>query len=268
MLTVFVESYAYTVEETKVAAPTLTSAQPAHNADPEKPSSVVSVHGSKRLMEVPGVSPSRDTLDLPHSVRSVFVSVGGGTDATTNDDTPFYELVFESRFTIRCLFLFFLPIYLLVVMSSNGSDPGEWDQTPPPVGTADLDPEPTASFDQDDAVLLFLFFVFGGLHFITWSFEMPTQAELWMWRGASIILCAVPLVISITLAIMVKLKMLDGKPMGSRTWYHFLIPVFLLVFILHPAARLILAIDSLVLLRDLPPTAYLSLSWSSVVPSF
>lgn len=264
MLTLFAASH----EEKDVAAATNTTDKPTLGSDPEKPSSVISIRGSGRLLENPAISPSRETLDLPHSVRSVFVSIGGGTNITTDDDTPFYELVFETPLVIRCIFLFFLPAYLLILMGSDGSDPGEWAQTPPPVGTADLDPDISTSFDQDDAVFLFLFFVFGGLHFITWSFEMPTVAERWLWRAASISLCAVPGIISLAILVLFKLKILDGKPLSNRTWYHVLIPTFGLFFTLHPAARLVLAIDSLVLLRDLPPTAYLSLSWSNVIPTF
>ena len=233
-----------------------------------KPPSVASIHGARKSMEVPGISPSREALDLPHSIRSVFVSIGGGTDATTDDDDmSFYELVFETPLFIRWIFLLFLPLYLLVLMTSNGSDPGEWSQTPPPVGTADLDPSASVTFDQDDVVLLLFFFVFGGLHFITWSFEMPTVAERWIWRVSSIILCAVPLTIWALFGIMMKFKLVDGTPVSRRNWSRFFYSVFGLAFVLHPATRLIISIDSLLLLRDLPPTAYLSLSWSNVIPS-
>ena len=113
------------------------------------------------------------------------------------------------------------------------------------------------------AMLMLLFAsVFGGLHFITWSFSMPTVTELWMWRSASIALTSFPIFSSLSLQAS---DSLDRYPGFMSDLISVLCAIAL---VLHPIIRLVIAIDSVVLLRSLPDTAYLVLSWSDAIPSF
>jgi len=120
--------------------------------------------------------------------------------------------------------------------------------------------------DDDDfqvlSVTLLLLFasVFGGLHFMTWSFSMPTVTELWMWRSASIALVSIPILLPLCAVVGNSLERFSdfmGAPVAI---------LMALLLILHPMIRLIIAVDSVVLLRSLPDTAFLVLSWSDAIP--
>ena len=135
-----------------------------------------------------------------------------------------------------------------------------------PWGPDCANPVSVSDRNQGDwSVMLMLLFasVFGGLHFITWSFSMPTVTELWMWRSASIALTSFPILAS--------LFDQAERSLSRRQSYSIksLLAIFGAIFlILHPVIRLVIAIDSVVLLRSLPDTAYLVLSWSDAIPSF
>jgi len=104
--------------------------------------------------------------------------------------------------------------------------------------------------------------VFGAMHFITWSFSMPTLTELWMWRSSSVALTSLPILGFLCFA--------AGSRLSSNHWdslatsFGFL---SLVCLILHPLIRLAIAVDSVVLLRSLPDTALFVLSWSDAIPS-
>ena len=116
---------------------------------------------------------------------------------------------------------------------------------------------------DQQSMLMFLFAsVFGGLHFITWSFSMPTVTELWMWRSASIVLTSIPILTPLCM---------EGCSTLKRYPKFIAFPEALfagLFLVLHPFIRLAVAVDSVVLLRSLPDTAFLAMSWSDAIPSF
>ena len=105
--------------------------------------------------------------------------------------------------------------------------------------------------------------LFGAMHFMTWSFSMPTTFELWMWRSASITLTSLPILGAILFFMADSLER-----HSSMSFLETLLAILgLACFVLHPVIRLIIAVDSVVLLRDLPDTAFLVLSWSDAMPS-
>jgi len=102
--------------------------------------------------------------------------------------------------------------------------------------------------------------LFGAMHFITWSFSMPTLTELWMWRSASIALTSLPVLATLSYLVMVSVE--DHSFLWDSMGF-----LTLTAAALHPLIRLLITVDSIVLLRDLPDTAYLVLSWSDAIPS-
>jgi len=117
---------------------------------------------------------------------------------------------------------------------------------------------------QNQLLMLMLLFasVFGGLHFITWSFPMPTVIELWMWRSASIALTSLPI---LSLPGILAWEFLERY--YSDSILNLMSTLSVAFWALHPVIRLVIAVDSVVLLRSLPDTAYLVLSWSDAIPS-
>ena len=94
---------------------------------------------------------------------------------------------------------------------------------------------------------------------------MPTLVELWMWRIASIALTAMPVAVTLCGAAAMSLENRDDTLSTILQFFLFLLTFCCLLP--HPMIRLVIAVDAVVLLRDLPETAFLVLSWSDVIPS-
>ena len=94
---------------------------------------------------------------------------------------------------------------------------------------------------------------------------MPTLAELKMWRIASIALTALPVIAIICTAAVYKVT--DEGEDITAGWRIYILLIMDACIFPHPVIRLIIAVDSVALLRDLPDSAFLVLSWSNVIPS-
>jgi len=103
--------------------------------------------------------------------------------------------------------------------------------------------------------------IFGSLHFLAWSMEMPTHAERLIWRFSAIYLTALPFVLVAAVAPFLDTD-LEESHLGLA--YCMLIVV---IAAAHPLIRAIVVVDALALLRQLPDTAYRELEWSDVIPS-
>jgi len=103
--------------------------------------------------------------------------------------------------------------------------------------------------------------LFGAMHFMTWSFSMPTMVELWMWRFASIALTSLPILVALLAHAWPSLESFSNSLTAMAKF------VSLVFLVLHPLIRLVIAVDSVVLLRTLPDSAFLVLSWSDSMPS-
>jgi len=118
----------------------------------------------------------------------------------------------------------------------------------------------------DTGEIVFVLFagcgIFGAIHFLAWKAEMPTPAEVTIWRLAAVFLTTFPF--SALLAFMIP-PVLKLKKNGF--WDTILILFISLGSLMHPLLRAIVALDALALLRQLPDTAYRDLSWSDVIPS-
>jgi len=86
-----------------------------------------------------------------------------------------------------------------------------------------------------------------------------------MWRTAAIALTAPPVIASTCGVVVMTGLATDAKP--TTGWRLYVLAFMAFCLIPHPVIRLIIAADSVVLLRDLPDTAFLVLSWSDIIPS-
>jgi len=111
--------------------------------------------------------------------------------------------------------------------------------------------------------------IFGGFHFISWSLKMPSTAEVMLWRVAAIALTAIPPFAVLFVQLRARLSP-DGRLQSRNVKLIFSIMVCFewFFFMMHPLIRLIIFIDALVLLRNLPETAFLDLKWGKVIPSY
>jgi len=105
--------------------------------------------------------------------------------------------------------------------------------------------------------------IFGAIHFLAWKTEMPTSAEVIIWRFAAVFLTAFPFYAFLVGVILAAF----GQEPPYSFWATFLLLFVIFGSLMHPLLRAMVAVDALALLRQLPDTAYRELSWSDVIPS-
>ena len=106
-----------------------------------------------------------------------------------------------------------------------------------------------------DVIMLGIGVCFGAIHCIAWSFSFPTHTELLMWQISSLIITVVPIYITLGYFRAVELETI---PLAVIS----ILPIVLL-YILARGATLALAFSSL---RDLPPGAYETIHWTTLIP--
>jgi hypothetical protein len=95
---------------------------------------------------------------------------------------------------------------------------------------------------------LLVWVIFGALHTIAWNFQFPTHTEQTLWRFASLLLLSLPIIIY-QLPTGLNQSVVDYITLGAGV-----------------AARFILLVVMLASLRDLPASAYETVSWTAYVP--
>ncbi|KAF4607612.1 hypothetical protein EYR38_001684 [Pleurotus pulmonarius] len=119
--------------------------------------------------------------------------------------------------------------------------------------------------------------LFGAIHCIAWRFQFPTAVEKAVWRVASIVVTAAPLLwylIVSAIVMLVKIKT-TSEVSGASRWViallesliryigMALVPVILYSYFF---ARLFLIIESFVSLRSLSPEAFQVVTWTTFIP--
>ena len=106
--------------------------------------------------------------------------------------------------------------------------------------------------------------LFGAIHFIPWGFTFPTATERWLWRVSAILITGGPLLTMLPIIVHESVSELNLIMKiilrFSGTFMAFtLIPAYIV-------SRIVLLILPLILLDNLPSTAFLELKWSEFFP--
>ena len=100
---------------------------------------------------------------------------------------------------------------------------------------------------------------FGAVHVASWNVTLPSDVELWMWRGSSLY-C---LIIGTTFAVYMLLSAYDKTPSWLIVFYkkflYFVGPLYIIV-------RAYMIVEVFLSLRALPSSALQSVQWSSLIP--
>ncbi|KAF7316010.1 hypothetical protein MIND_00118400 [Mycena indigotica] len=98
--------------------------------------------------------------------------------------------------------------------------------------------------------------LFGGIHFAAWSAVFPSLAEMWLWRGASLLVTALPLVLLLVF-------LSDGVLQCPASLFGLLT---LAGSGLYCVARVVLLVLPLATLRFQPAAAFEDVDWSVYIP--
>lgn len=106
--------------------------------------------------------------------------------------------------------------------------------------------------------------IFGSIHCVAWNFDFPHPVERLLWRISCIVIIAFPPIATSTYTVIRHLAKKSSisdekvnrylKPLGYS-----IVPIYLI-------ARLYLTIEAIRTLAFLPPSAFMTVDWSSSIP--
>jgi hypothetical protein len=117
-----------------------------------------------------------------------------------------------------------------------------------------------------DLITLAAGVVFGAIHCIAWSFDFGSRTELLLWRLSSIAITVVPALF--VLAFGIGLIAHKGFLKNIFVFVLGVLVIFVLPFsaLLYVAARLTTVILAFTNLASLPPGAYQTVHWTTLIP--
>jgi hypothetical protein len=103
--------------------------------------------------------------------------------------------------------------------------------------------------------------VFGAIHCFAWPFPFPSGTERILWRVSSVVITGAPIAAVLVWA--------PGRRLDSDSWVN-VVSALILVggAIAYTISRVSLLVLAFLSLRALPPDAYRSVQWTSLIPHF
>ncbi|KAJ6449570.1 hypothetical protein C8R45DRAFT_849611, partial [Mycena sanguinolenta] len=108
--------------------------------------------------------------------------------------------------------------------------------------------------------------VFGAIHCAAWNAVFATPAEMWMWRTCSLVIAAIPGLITFLAIITGFIDEYWGKYSAPAALVAVSEIILVLGILIYIAARIILIVLSLADLRSLPASAFVDVNWSTYIP--
>ncbi|KAK3691738.1 hypothetical protein LTR37_018466 [Vermiconidia calcicola] len=107
----------------------------------------------------------------------------------------------------------------------------------------------------------------GSIHVAGWNFSFPTQKDVWIWRCASLVTTAVPLLLPLWMS-NVLLTPLNNRRIdkGWRGVLQVLCGLVAMPFLFYAPARVVLFVEGIRGLVYLPKDAYLATAWAVNIP--
>lgn len=118
--------------------------------------------------------------------------------------------------------------------------------------------------DQADIVTSIITIHFGAIHLFAWSFHFPSETERLLWRIASVVTTASPILWTVVyiLSLMddLHLKFRMSLPLKTiNILSGIVVPLYLV-------GRVLLLVIAFISLRSLPPPAYETVYWTTFIP--
>ncbi|KAK7020713.1 hypothetical protein VNI00_017613 [Paramarasmius palmivorus] len=111
--------------------------------------------------------------------------------------------------------------------------------------------------------------LFGAIHCIPWNFQFPTHKEQLLWRISAGGLVVLPVGLTVVIVIIVMIAAFVeccGRDSDEFMETSLLIFDVLLLPIAYFVARVVLMVLALMELRNLPPSAYQTVEWTTFIP--
>lgn len=109
--------------------------------------------------------------------------------------------------------------------------------------------------------------VFGAIHFIAWSYDFPSHAELVLWRICCVAMTVVPLIATLLCTMMRISETISGEDpfwLTALAWsagYSLVLTSWLYI-----ASRIATLVIAFTTLRSLPPSVFDSIDWIGLIP--
>lgn len=113
-----------------------------------------------------------------------------------------------------------------------------------------------------DIVTSVITILFGAVHCFAWSFDFPSDTERLLWRVASVVTTASPLVWTILYIF----NLMGDAGHGSTISWETINVFSAIVVPFYLVGRAILLILAFIGLRSLPPAAYETVYWTTFIP--
>ena len=189
--------------------------------------------------------------------RPVRVFRKSDPNTASDDDQPHQSGPIEWRLRLKAIGEGLKTLFILIVAGEGDVDLSREDRVPR--FWAD---DRSENFVPADFTVLGIGVCFGAIHCIAWHFSFPTHTELLMWRVSSVAITALPIFISLTVFVSIWL---------INTYFH-KFGITIIYFgplsggILYIIARVVTLVLALTSLRDLPPGAYETVHWTTLMP--
>lgn len=118
---------------------------------------------------------------------------------------------------------------------------------------------------QADLVTSIITILFGAIHCFAWSFYFPSETERLLWRIASVITTASPVIWVVLFSFSVILG-LEFNKAWEQVIVFFLALLSGIAIPIYLAGRIILLVLAVIGLRSLPSAAYETVYWTTFIP--
>lgn len=118
---------------------------------------------------------------------------------------------------------------------------------------------------QQNLFACVFYVIYACLHAILWNTYFSTWAELWIWRGACLVVGIAPLIIFCLILLFKSIERLPHDETKLKDAKKYLDWIFLGIYLV---ASIGLLLECLVSLRRMPADVYASVPWTAYIPHF
>ncbi|GAW17372.1 hypothetical protein ANO14919_068290 [Xylariales sp. No.14919] len=118
--------------------------------------------------------------------------------------------------------------------------------------------------------LSFLAALYAGIHLAAWNYHFATGVEMWLWRVSGLIVAAILPITGIALSFFILLSNIVAVSFGVDIFDPLLkvgrVFVTIIVPVIHLSARLLLAVEAFISVRQMPIGVFVTIPWSNYIP--